>query len=73
MEETVIRIDDCCKNCKDRHVGCHNIETCSKWNEHEKEKEKLYADRKMKMQTKDIEFNYSRRKMKRNGKSFKIS
>lgn len=37
--------DEFCKDCPNRRVGCHNVETCSKWAEHEKKKEKVYKER----------------------------
>ena len=36
---------ECCQNCKDRHVGCHNIETCEKWAAAEKKREKEKRNR----------------------------
>ena len=40
-------------DCPDRCIGCHSI--CEKWKEHEKKKEKQYAENKEKYRTR-IEF-----------------
>lgn len=71
MYELNNMIDDCCKDCKDRHIGCHNIETCSKWADHEKQKQKIYEKRLEDMRFKDQSLNHPKRKMKRRGKILK--
>lgn len=58
-------IEDNCKNCPDRKIGCHNVETCSYWAEHEKKKEKLYKTRKEICERTSIEKTYFKRKMRR--------
>lgn len=58
-------IDNECKNCPDRRVGCHNVETCSYWAEHEKKKEALYKTRKEIYERTSIEKTYFKRKMRR--------
>lgn len=60
-------IDNECKNCPDRRVGCHNVKTCSFWAEHEKKKEKLYKVRKeiSEQTSMSIEKAYFKRKMRR--------
>lgn len=54
-----------CKDCPNRRVGCHNVETCSFWAEHEKKKEKIYDKRKNCYERVASEKAYFRRKMKR--------
>lgn len=34
-----------CQNCENRHVGCHNVNTCAYWKEHEAAKEEMYDKR----------------------------
>lgn len=34
-----------CRDCPDRRVGCHNVDTCSKWAEHERKKKDEYDRR----------------------------
>ena len=55
--------DEFCENCPDRKIGCHNIETCSKWAEHEKKKEKSYHDRRKVCELSQIEITHRQQKM----------
>ena len=57
--------DEFCKDCPDRKVGCHNVETCSKWAEHEKKKEEAYKDRRKAYSFSQIEITNRKRKMRR--------
>lgn len=42
-------MDECCRGCTERHVGCHDPETCARWREHlekvEKYREHAAAER----------------------------
>lgn len=51
-------IDNCCKNCPDRKVGCHDEATCSKWAEHETIKRSLYEEHQKKSELASIERSF---------------
>lgn len=34
--------DNVCRYCTERHMGCHNVETCEAWAEHERKKAEEY-------------------------------
>ena len=57
--------DEFCKDCPNRKVGCHNVETCSKWAEHEKKKEQSYHDRQKVYSLSQIEITNWKQKMHR--------
>ena len=50
--------DEFCKDCSDRKVGCHNVEICSKWAEHEKKKEEVYNERQKAHELSQIEVTH---------------
>ena len=58
-------IDDKCKNCSDRRVGCHNVETCSFWAEHEKKKEEAYNERQKACKLSCIEITHREKRMRK--------
>ena len=59
----LMRFDNACKDCPNRKVGCHNVETCSKWAEHEKKKEEAYKDRRKTNELSQIEVTHLRHRI----------
>ena len=57
--------DNACKDCPNRKVGCHNVETYSVWAEHEKKKEKAYNKHQKAYNFSQIEITNRKRKMRR--------
>ena len=55
--------DEFCRDCPDRKVGCHNVETCSKWAEHEKKKEKIYKKHQKVCELSGIEITHRQQRM----------
>jgi len=63
MDFGLILYDEFCKDCPNRKVGCHNAETCSKWAEHEKKKEKVYKERQKVCELSNVEKTHWKQKM----------
>lgn len=36
---------DCCYGCADRHIGCHDVQTCERWAEAVERREKERKNR----------------------------